>query len=281
VPLEAVAVTWQFPADTGALNTPALVIVPQLAVHVTGWLAVNVCVFIACRFVAAGVIVMGELTVTVARPALPPAVGVAVTVQDSAASGAVYNPAVVTDPQPADHVALALAVNCCEAASLTVAELGEMIKAFIGAIVSRAVAVYAVPLAAVAWIEQTAPGVPDAVNNPALDIDPHDANQVTGALAVNCWVEFWLVAALAGVIVMGELTVTAAEAALLPAVGVAVTVQDSAASGAVYNPAVVTDPQLADHVALALAVNCCVPPSLTVALAGETVIEVAGATVWS
>jgi hypothetical protein len=186
---------------------------------------------------------------------------------------------VVIDPQLAAHVALALAVNCCVAASLSAAELGQTVNG--ATMVSLAIAVYAVPLAAVAWIEQTAPGVPDAVNIPELKIAPHEADHVAGALAVNCWVEFWLVVALAGVIVMGELTVTAAEAALPPAVGVAVTVQDSAASGAVYNPAVVTDPQLADQVALALAVNCCVAPSLTVALAGETVIEVTGATVWS
>lgn len=75
--------------------------------------------------------------------------------------------------------------------------------------------------------------MPAAVNNPALDIDPHEAAQLTGMLAVNCWVAFWLVVATPGVIVIGELTVTAAVATLPPAVGVAVTMHAPAASGVV------------------------------------------------
>ena len=200
-------------------------------------------------------------------------VDVAVIVHVAGYSPAVNNPLDETLPQEADHVALELAVNCCVAFSLMVCVVPGVIVNVFGPIVSDAVAEYGVPLAAVAVIEQTAPGVPDAVNNPALDIEPHDAAQVTGAFAVNCWVEYWLVVALAGVIVMGELIVTTAEAALPPAVGVAVTVHVPAISGAVYNPAVVTEPQLADHVALALAVNCCVAPPAMLAVVGEMVTD--------
>ena len=70
---------------------------------------------------------MGEVTVTEAEAAAPPAVGVAVTVQAPATSGATYRPEPETDPQEALHVALALAVNCFESPSLRVALVGEMV----------------------------------------------------------------------------------------------------------------------------------------------------------
>jgi hypothetical protein len=230
---------------------------------------------------ATGDIVIGDTTVTFTVAVLPLPVEVAVIVHAVGYSPARNSPVDEMFPHEAAHVALALAVNCCVAFSLMVCvALGEIVNVF-GPMVSIAVAAYAVPLAAVAVIEQTAPGAPDAVNNPALDIDPHDADQVTAALAVNCWVEYWLVVALAGVIIMGVLTVTAAEAALPPAVGFAVTAHVPATSGAVYNPAGVTDPQLADHVALALAVNCCVDPALSEALVGETVSAAVGERIWS
>ena len=54
---------------------------------------------------------------------------------------------------------------------------------------------------------------------------PHFAVQVTGILAVNCWVCPCGVLAETGVITMGETTVTVAEAAPLPLVAVAVTLQ--------------------------------------------------------
>lgn len=127
MPLDAVAVTVQLPATVGATNTPALEIDPQLAVHVTGWLAVNVCVFIACRFTTAGMIVIGELTVTEAESGLPPE-GVAVIVQDPAVRGAVKSPVMSIEPQLAVQVALPLAVNCCVAPSLTVAVVGDIVN---------------------------------------------------------------------------------------------------------------------------------------------------------
>ena len=41
--------------------------------------------------------------------------------------------------------------------------------------------------------------------------------------------------------------------------------------GAVYRPAEVTDPAAALHVVTLLAENCCVEPSVTVAVGGDTV----------
>ena len=73
---------------------------------------------------------------------------------------------------------------------------------------------------------------PDAVKKPEFEIDPHEDDQLTGKSAVNCCVEFCGVLMACGVIVIGEVTVTEADAAAPPAVGVAVTVQAPATSGA-------------------------------------------------
>ena len=51
---------------------------------------------------------------------------------------------------------------------------------------------------------QTEPCVPEAVKRPAAVMLPHEAFHVTDALAVNCWVCPWPVAADEGVITMGE-----------------------------------------------------------------------------
>ena len=88
-PLDAVAVTVQEPAAAGAVNRPEDEIVPQELVQLTGALAVNCCVFNACRLTLAGVTVSPAITATEAIAGLPPAVGVAVTLQDSGTSGAV------------------------------------------------------------------------------------------------------------------------------------------------------------------------------------------------
>lgn len=101
----------QEPADAGAVNRPVLEIALQESVQATGADAVNCCVSSACRLADAGVSVMGDVTVTVAEAGLPRA-GVAVTVQVPGASGAVYKPEDVTEPQEADHVSPAAAVNC-------------------------------------------------------------------------------------------------------------------------------------------------------------------------
>ena len=73
---------------------------------------------------------------------------------------------------------------------------------------------------------------PVAVKSPEPEIDPHEVVHFTATFAVNCCVEFWGVLAVFGVMVIGEVTVTDAVAAVPPAVGVAVTVQVPATSGA-------------------------------------------------
>ena len=69
---------------------------------------------------------IGRNTVTDAEAAAPPALGVAVTVQAVAKSGATYRPELETDPQDALQVAFAFAVNCFESPSVRFALVGEM-----------------------------------------------------------------------------------------------------------------------------------------------------------
>jgi hypothetical protein len=125
---------------------------------------------------------------------------------------------------------------------------------------------------AVAVMLQTVPCAAEAVNRPEVAFIPaqEDAH-VAGMFAVNCCVCPLTVVALAGVMVSGEVTVTVAEALPVPEIGVAVTVQEAFIKGAVNKPAEVMVPQEAAKVALLLAVNCCVAPSLTVGLSGEIV----------
>jgi len=77
----------------------------------------------------------------------------------------------------------------------------------------------------------------------------------------------------------GALTVQVALALLVvSATLVAFTVQVPAVLGAVYSPVEETDPPVADQVTavlvvpLTVAVNCCVPPVLIVALVGATLM---------
>ena len=95
-----------------------------------------------------------------------------------------------------------------------------------------------------------------AVYSPEESIDPQAAVQVTGALAVNCCVCPCGVVADAGVITMGETTLTLAFALPLPSVAVAVIVQTFGYSGALKSPADEIDPQFVVHVEAVLAVNC-------------------------
>jgi hypothetical protein len=105
--LEAVAVMVQVAATFGAVKAPEAEMLPQEADQVTGWLAVNVCVFRACKWAvlgvmmtAAGVIVTGVLAVCPL-----PSVAVAVTVQDCCVLGAVKVPSLAMVPQVDAHVA--------------------------------------------------------------------------------------------------------------------------------------------------------------------------------
>jgi hypothetical protein len=97
---------------------------------------------------------------------------------------------------------------------------------------------------------------------------PHEAAQMTAAFALNGCVRPEAVAALAGVITIGDVTVATVEASV-PLLDLAVMVQDVAIKGAVKSPVAEMVPQEVAKVALLLAVNCCVPPSLTVGLCGE------------
>ena len=106
---------------------------------------------------------------------------------------------------------------------------------------------------------------------------PHEATQRTAAFALNCCVKPAGVAALYGVITSGDVTIATVDAKL-PVEDVAVTVQDAVTKGAVNKPAGVIVPQEAAKVALLLAVNCCVIPSLTVGLSGEMANEEAAET---
>ncbi len=87
------------------------------------------------------------------------------------------------------------------------------------------------PPVAVAWILQLVAGAADAVKRPAGEMEPQEADQLTGMLAVNCWVPFCGVLAEAGVMTRGELMVATAEAVCAPLL--ARMVQDPGASGAV------------------------------------------------
>src|SRR3954470_4678584 len=101
-----------------AVYRPLALMVPHLAVHVTGMLAVNCCVCPCGVFADTGVMMIGETTVTFAVLVPLPFVAVAVTVQVVLAySGALKRPVVETVPQFFVHVAAEVAVNCCVAFS--------------------------------------------------------------------------------------------------------------------------------------------------------------------
>jgi len=121
-------------------------------------------------------------------------------------------------------------------------------------------------------MEQLVPTVPLAVYSPVEVMVPHFAVHVTGMFAVNCWVLPCGVFADGGVIVIGDVTVTLAVTLPLPLVAVALTVHVAVAyRGALKSPAEEMEPQVCDHVDGALAVNCWVAFSFSVAEVGETV----------
>src|SRR5579863_2363993 len=97
---------------------------------------------------------------------------------------------------------------------------------------------------------------------------PHEAAQLTVAFALNCCVRPALVAALAGVITRGEVTVTAVDA-ILPVADLAVTVQEVTINGAVNRPLEFMVPQEEVYVGVPVVLNCTVPPAVTVGFSGE------------
>src|SRR5579871_6271455 len=195
-------------------------------------------------------------------------------------------------PAVAVHVTLVcpLAVNCCvpprateAVAGLTV--IGEAV------LVSVTVAVadwLPVPVALIVTVLDIGMVV-GAVYRPEVLMVPAVAVHVTLVcpLAVNCCVPPRATDAVAGLTVIGDavlVSVTVAVADWLPVpVALIVTVLDiGIVVGAVYRPEVLMVPSVADHVTLVcpLAVNCCVPPKATEAVAGLMVMgEAAGVSV--
>jgi hypothetical protein len=197
---------------------------------------------------------------------------VALIVHDAGLNGAVNRPVDEIVPQEVVKLAPLLAVNCCVPPSVTVGDRGLMVNVVVpgAAIVSNPYAVYFTVPVAIASMVQLVPTVPLAVNRPVELMVPHLAVHDTGMLAVNCWVCPCGVLADGGVMMIAETTVTFAVLLPLPFVAVAVTVQVVLGySGAVKRPAEETDPQVFDHVAAEVAVNCFVAFSWTVAVAGE------------
>ena len=240
---------------------------PQLALQITGALAVKSTVCPCWVLAAIGNMLMGDTIFAEVERLAPPLVGVAVMVQVPGTSLAVYKPALVIVPQLAVHVAVRLEVNCWVAPSVMVGFSGVRVAA---PTVSIAVAVRPLTPVAVAVMVQLVPAVPDAVNSPPLVILPHDAAQLTAMLAVNCCVAPCGVDAEAGVMLSGLVMVAiVASVWPVPSVAVAVMVQAPARVGAVNRPAPVMLPQLAVHVTASVAANCWVAPSLTVGFSGE------------
>ena len=114
------------------------------------------------------------------------------------------------------------------------------------------------------------------MNSPVDETEPQAALQVAAIPDVNCCVAASITVALPGEIEIDPLLATTETDALalpLPLAPVAVTLHVAGDRGAVNRPADDTEPQVALQVAAVLAVNCCVPPSVTLALVGEMVIE--------
>jgi hypothetical protein len=101
------------PIAAVAVKRPLEVIVPHLAVQLTGAEAVNCCVDPSGVVAETGVMTIGETTVIFDVALSPPLVAVAVTSQVALGySGAVNSPAEVIPPQLVFHVEGWLAVNC-------------------------------------------------------------------------------------------------------------------------------------------------------------------------
>ena len=199
----------------------------------------------------------------------PLPLAVAVIVHAPVFRGAVNSPPPDIVPHEAAQLAPALAVNCCVAASSTVALVGEMVKAAGGVVtVSKAFCVYLGDIAAVATIMHWLPTGALAINNPAALIDPQLDVHVTDVFAVNCCAVPCAVLTVVGLTVIGEITFAVAEA-VRPPPCVAVIVHTMGKSGAVKSPFDEIVPQSLVHVVEPVDVNCCVPFSVTVTCVGE------------
>lgn len=84
------------------------------------------------------------------------------------------------EPHEAVNVAETLVVNCWVALSVMVGVSGDKVNCSGAPTVSLAVALSTGPLVAVAVIVHTEPDGDDAVNNPAEEMLPQLADQLTG-----------------------------------------------------------------------------------------------------
>lgn len=205
-------------------------------------------------------------------------------VHDEGLKGAVNRPVAEMAPHEAVKFAALLDVNCCVPPSVTVGDRGLRVKVVDpgAAIVSYPYAVYCTVPVAIASMVQLVPTVPLAVKRPVALMVPHLAVHVTGIFALNCCVCPCGVFADTGDMTIGETIVTLAVLLPLPLVAVPVIVHDVLGwSGAFRRPEEEIEPQLVDHVAAELAVNCWVAFSRTDADAGEivNVVEVGAVTV--
>jgi hypothetical protein len=128
VPVAIASMVQLVPTVELAVYRPLELMVPHFAVHETGMFAVNCWVFPCGVLADDGVMVMAEITVTLAVTLPLPFVAFAVTVHVvEGYSGALNRPEDEMEPQFVDHVDAVLAVNCWVAFSFTVAEVGESV----------------------------------------------------------------------------------------------------------------------------------------------------------
>lgn len=128
--LEAVAVMVQVAARFGAVKAPEAEIVPHDADQVTGWFAVNVCIFKACKWAVLGVMMTaaGVIVIGVVAVCPVPSVAVAVTAQDCCVAGAVKVPSPAIEPQVAAQVTGTVAVKWTVPLAAREEFNGEMVR---------------------------------------------------------------------------------------------------------------------------------------------------------
>ena len=127
----------ELPCVAEAVKSPAALILPHEADHVTALFAVNCCVCPCAVTALAGVMVIGELMLAVVVPLAPlPLLAVAVITHDPGVRGAVKSPADVIVPHETVKVEAVLAVNCCVAPSLTTGFCGLTVTVvLVGAVI--------------------------------------------------------------------------------------------------------------------------------------------------
>jgi hypothetical protein len=306
-PFVACAVMTQDVGEDGAVYNPALVIVPQVVVQVTGKLAVNVSLARTCIVTDNGETATAS-TLAVPEPVeFEPSCAVAVTIQVLAVAGAVKVPTDETEPQVVVHATVVplevVELNSCVPDTGTFTVNGETVTTVpVGMLAFRvtlvdppAVSVMSSEAAnapTVAELNRTttvqvpepATGVELQVSENLLNLPEPDNTTVGVTDPVPRLVAVIVVSTLVEMVVakvreVGEMdsgiSVTwpeiVAVAVVPPLTAVAVIVQVPFVEGAVYRPEPEIVPQFADHDEVKLPVNCCVPPTRSPILDGVTV----------